>query len=436
MDFQLGGISLVDKFRNTPSVKETEELFRGLYLFKGLLSKEEQQEYKELEPQFQDMVNTIDIYNDTFSEQFWIAHESISLDTMKEAIEINRIEDINVAEEYLSRYYRELFDKRHKMIFKTRYFHMRKELLTKAYIDYQNRRFYSSIPLFLMISDGIVSDLKGTGLAAGKTDYDVWDSISGLDSGMKKVAQIYNSMRTKTNDDPIYLPYRNGILHGRDLNYDNNLLATKCLALILYLHDWIRQVEDEDYRKDKFNQTKINSEELTMSNLIQMVTEHKSNMKNHDVLTKKWEKGRRSNFIINNTALENIKENTPEHAITEFIKYISEKNFGTPTKFLPSIVKKDSSKGKLAGYLREWFEGIRNIQILRMVINDIGSAKSDIEVIMKYEYNEIEYHYEEKITVIYEINGAPENRLIEGGQWVIMHLGGLSTKMKLQGIKI
>ncbi|MFW3504862.1 hypothetical protein ACN68I_03435 [Aerococcus viridans] len=427
---------MVDKFQDTPSVKETEELFKGLYLFKGLLSKEEQQEYKELEPQFQEIVNTIDIYNDTFSEQFWIAHESISLDTMKEAIEINRIEGMNVAEEYLSRYYRELFDKRHKMIVKTRYFRMRKELLTKAYIDYQDRRFYSSIPLYLMLSDGIVSDLKGTGLAAGKTDYDVWDSISGLDSGMKKIAQIYNSMRTKTNDEPIYLPYRNGILHGRDLNYDNNLLATKCLALILYLHDWIRQVEDEDYRKGKFDQAKIKSEELTMSNLIQMVTEHNFKMKNHDVLTKKWEKGRRSNFIINNTALENLEENTPEHAITEFIKYISEKNFGAPTKFLPSIVKKDSSKGKLAGYLREWFEEIRNIQILRMVINDIGSAKSDIEVIIKYEYNKIVYQYEEKLTVIYEINGVPDNRLVEGGQWVIMHLGGLSTKMKLQGIKI
>lgn len=436
MNFQNGEISLVDKFRDTPSVKETEELFKGLYLFKGLLSKEEQQEYKNLKPQFQDMVNTIDIYNDTFSEQFWIAHESISLDTMKEAIEINRIEGMNVAEEYLSRHYRELFDKRHKMIFKTKYFHMRKELLTKAYIDYQDKRFYSSIPLFLMLSDGIVSDLKGTGLAAGKTDYDVWDSISGLDSGMKKVAQIFNSMRTKTNDEPIYLPYRNGILHGRDLNYDNNLLATKCLALILYLHDWIRQVEDEAYRKDKFDQAKIKSEELTMSNLIQMVTEHNTKMKNHDVLTKKWEKGRRSNFIINNTALENLEENTPEHAITEFIKYISAKNFGTPTKFLASIVKKGSSKGKLAGYLREWFEGIRNMNIQRMTINDIGSARSDIDVLINYEYNKTLYQHEEKLIVIYEISGVPDNRLVEGGQWVIMQLGGLSTKMKLKGKKI
>lgn len=281
---------MVDKFQDTPSVKEMQELFKGLYLFTGLLSEEEQQEYKKLEPQFQEMVNTIDIYNDTFSEQFWIAHESISLDTMKEAIEIQRSEGMDAAEEYLSRYYKKMFDKRHKIIFNSKHFHERKELLEKAYDDYKNERYYSAIPLFLMLSDGIVSDLKGTGLAAEKTDYNVWDSISGLNSGMKKIAQIYNRMRTKTNDEPIYLPYRNGILHGRDLNYNNSLVATKCLALIVYLYDWLRQVENEPYRKEKFNQWRRKDEKMTLKGLTQMIIDHNSKMSEQQELEREWKK--------------------------------------------------------------------------------------------------------------------------------------------------
>jgi len=173
-----------------------------------------------------------------------------------------------------------------------------------------------------------------------------------------------------------------------------------------------------------------------MGSLIKKVTDHRFKMNDDKNLTKKWQKERRKDLIIDNPTTENLKENTPEYIIISFFKYINEENFGTPVNFLPEILKKDNTKGKLAGNVKEWFEGIYNIKIQRIKINDIGSARSDIEVLLNYEYDQIEYQYEEKLTVIYESKGEPENRLVEGGQWVIMHLGGLSSKMKLQRIKI
>src|SRR5699024_8319480 len=145
----------------------------------------------------------------------------------------------------------------------------------------------------------------------------------------------------------------------------------------------------------------IKSEELTMGSLIKKVTDHRFKMNDDKNLTKKWQKERRKDLIIDNPTTENLKENTPEYIIISFFKYINEENFGTPVNFLPEILKKDNTKGKLAGNVKEWFEGIYNIKIQRIKINDIGSARSDIEVLSNYEYDQIEYQYEEKLTVIY-----------------------------------
>lgn len=147
------------------------------------------------------------------------------------------------------------------------------------------------------------------------------------------------------------------------------------------------------------------------------------------------EKKHKRNFIVNNPTIVELKESTPEYSILEFITYINDNNFGYSTRFLPSIVKQDKSTGRLAGDLRVWFEGLNDIKIQRMKVDDIGSARSDIEVIINYKYEQVTYQYVEKLTLIYEVNGEIKNRLIENGQWVIMHLGGLSTKMKLQGVK-
>lgn len=65
---------------------------------------------------------------------------------------------------------------------------------------------------------------------------------------------IYNTGRRKTNTEPIYLPYRNGILHGRDVNYANKYVSSKCLALIFAVHDYIKNKRSEESRKEKYNQ--------------------------------------------------------------------------------------------------------------------------------------------------------------------------------------
>jgi hypothetical protein len=45
------------------------------------------------------------------------------------------------------------------------------------------------------------------------------------------------------------MPYRNGILHGRDLNYGNEYVSCKCVALLFAVAEWMAMKNSEDKRK-------------------------------------------------------------------------------------------------------------------------------------------------------------------------------------------
>lgn len=56
----------------------------------------------------------------------------------------------------------------------------------------------------------------------------VSDSIAAHETGLKALARIMGRGRNRTNEEIISVPYRNGILHGRDLAFDNKVVAAKC----------------------------------------------------------------------------------------------------------------------------------------------------------------------------------------------------------------
>lgn len=48
------------------------------------------------------------------------------------------------------------------------------------------------------------------------------------------------------------MPYRIGILHGRDLSFENKLVVGKCIALLLAISEWMKSKNNEDIRKEKW----------------------------------------------------------------------------------------------------------------------------------------------------------------------------------------
>lgn len=185
-----------------------------------------------------------DQFNEIYSSKGWIAHESLFVNIMKKCIALG-VE----GEKILINYYESKLDQLINQISYKPIFEERATLLRLAKEDYIAGRYHSSIPIVLMLVDGIVNDVKNTGLFADSTDLDVWDSISGHYTGVQTLVSILKRNRKKTNNEPIDLPYRNGILHGRDLNYANRNIAIKSFAVLFYVYDWIATLESEDKRK-------------------------------------------------------------------------------------------------------------------------------------------------------------------------------------------
>ena len=183
---------------------------------------------------------------------------------MEKAIDVYEKEGAEASEKVLIKYYtKDVRSEVSRLIHQAMPFTERQNLIYKAFEDHFAERYHASVPLFLIIIDGAVNDFtKSKGFFADNTDVTAWDCIVGCDDGLTKMKNIFNKGRNKTNNEEIRMPYRNGILHGRDLNFANAYVSCKCVSLMFALADWMSYKSSEEKRKEDFNR-KTNPPPLT-----------------------------------------------------------------------------------------------------------------------------------------------------------------------------
>lgn len=209
---------------------------------------------KEMDKQITEMENSILRFNSYFTDLGWCTYDSMNLPLIKEAITAYETSGVDAGESVLLKYYQgDVKEIIHWLKNKAEPFAQRYDLIQHAFDDHFEGRYYASVPLFLIIIDGAVNDYtKSKGFFAEGTDVTAWDCLVGCSDGLTKMKGIFNKGRNKTNHDEIRLPYRNGILHGRDLNYCNEYVSCKCVALMFALADWMSMRDSEEKRRAKF----------------------------------------------------------------------------------------------------------------------------------------------------------------------------------------
>jgi hypothetical protein len=191
-----------------------------------------------------------DRFNDLFAERGWIIYELMNLEVAKTAIKKAESGDIDGAEIDLVNYYDEKNIRFNINRMKdVKAFRPRWNLAHKALIDYLEGRHHACVPVVLALLEGIVNEAHGKGrgsklgFSAKDVNLEAWDSISGHAKGLKAIASVFNEDRGKTNVDQITIPYRNGILHGMDLCYDNRIVAAKAWAALFSVRCWAMKAE-------------------------------------------------------------------------------------------------------------------------------------------------------------------------------------------------
>lgn len=211
--------------------------------------------FDELQEKTRHLMDLPDRFNRHFASRGWVAHELLNVELAKKVVELADAGRVEEAEDLLvGQWEGEELPKMMKFLFAFPDYLERERLIDLAIVDYQAGRYHASIPVVLMMIDGIVSDVAQTGFFAEGTDVTAWDSIAGHSTGLRVLKDMMNANRKKTSAEPIYVPYRHGILHGRDLAYDNKILAAKCWSALLAIRGWYVSKRDEQKRRAKMEE--------------------------------------------------------------------------------------------------------------------------------------------------------------------------------------
>ncbi|WP_345681056.1 hypothetical protein [Yinghuangia aomiensis] len=226
--------------RDLPTFLEMERQLTFLRLFARA-------EANALERQIRELAGTVDAFYALLSSKNWIFHDSLSVGAVQRILESAK-DDADQAEAMLI----EQYNNSERLFFlilplrKLPAMRRRLPLIEKAREDYFTGRYYSCVHVLLSVMDGFVNEFETVrrGLhARAPEDLDAWDSVVGHHLGLKHAHRTFTKSRSATREDPVHELYRNGIVHGSILNYDNITVATKAWNRLFAVADWARSRE-------------------------------------------------------------------------------------------------------------------------------------------------------------------------------------------------
>lgn len=197
-----------------------------------------------------DNVDRIEIstrFDTLYSRHGWIAYDMLPQEQMLNAISHAENEEWGAGEQVLVNIYTQQFlESNLSRLSENEHFIDRTELAKLVMIDFLQGRFHSSVPNLLMLIDGLASDAAKTESFFSKNvDLSIWASMGGHSTGIPALGEVMRTPRFKRCTEQIDIPFRNGILHGRDLGFANKLVATKCWGALFALGEWAHKAKTE-----------------------------------------------------------------------------------------------------------------------------------------------------------------------------------------------
>jgi hypothetical protein len=340
-----------------------------------------------MEDQLNRLATIPDKFNDTFASLGWIMYEMMNLDVAEKAISLVENESIDAGEQELANYYTpEQVRWRLLTMYGVRAFHSRMELANKALIDYEADRYHACVPVVLALLDGMINEIHGKqkglrrGFSSGEADLEAWDSIAGHSKGLNELKKIFNTGRYSTVTEPITVPYRNGIMHGMDLGYDNKIVAAKTWAALFAAREWAMKAE-QGLLEEQPEEPKKSWKEI-----FHVIDELNKVKKSQDEWVPREWTPEEETFILDRNIFD---IQTPEHNLAEFLLLWKQKNYGKmgnhlsrymnehEVKAFPAQIRSIYSKLQFTSFkVERVFETAPSITLVSGVVEYIDNASS------------------------------------------------------------
>lgn len=373
-----------------------------------------------LVPQIKSLVEAPDEFNRLLGNRGWIAYSMMSHERSLGAIDLARAGRHNEADALLADSYDDdALQFNLLRMRRLRFFADRMELAQLAAVDHSAQRYHAVVPVLLAMIDGLSSDVsrQNESIFSQRADPTSWNSVVGHPRGLKRLANLMQEPRMKTRTEPITIPYRHGILHGRDLGYANKIVAAKCWSMLFATGEWAADVE-EGRRTAPPPVAPPTLRELA-KDLTRTVEKHQRWKQRLEALAP------RDVTVGTTVPAEGLAaaydSGSPERTLVEFIHYWAKPNYGGMSKLVDAA---NIHPGVRPKRIRKAFEPWKIRGDFRLVsIASRGPSVVDIELVLDGTAVEV---------LLWFVDDEGNTQLpdgLDGGSWRIVNWANLAASM-------
>lgn len=365
-----------------------------------------------------------DRFNEAFANQGWIATGSFSMTAMHAALDHHANGRADDAQKAIV----EWFDEGNISLFciqRSRRYHdadLRDDQLKEALKLYLEERYMAAVPLILIACDGMASDVAGYSPFKSDADLSCFDSIVGHDSALPALMKKLTTGVRKSSNEPLDLPNRNGILHGRSLGYANKELCAKAWMLLLALVDWASDKASEQERREQFEKEQA----TTLRDSLDLHTKTQRDKQIIDAF-------QRSEQSAPFTDLTDPER--PETAFIAFFEGWKNKNYGQMAK--NAMNPRGESMKRRAGEMRNMaeFVELQDYELVTVRHTTVARAEAIVRVTAKTIRKDVSGTIE-----VLAFRSKPDGGIampLDDGHWCVQQnciYGVMNEKFKTQGI--
>lgn len=349
-----------------PSFVEFSKQLNGLKLLRFLLPKNQRNDLKKLEAQLREMSDAVDDFYTLLGERHWIFHDHLNLENVRTILMHNKgVED---AERQFIALYNDPEFLRFAIMRCNGFEALRKRmhLVEKARDDCFAGRYYSCIYLLLSVADGFVNEFESEhrGLHTRTSEeLSAWDSPISLHKGISSVHRVFLKQISETITEPVYELYRNGIMHGTVLNFDNIVVATKAWNMLFAVMDWTTAKTKAETPKPP---------EKSWKEVFNQIIENGKDKK----LLEAWSP------CVLRKGEPGFEVDSAFVACTDYLEAWKNKNYGKMSKYLSNIIV--SSHGNaMPKIVREDYAAYPLESFDILALNHTAAAVCELEVMVK-----------------------------------------------------
>ena len=327
-------------------------------------------EFRDLKGKVAELAELPVAFHESFAELGWLISESTSLDTARAALSAQAGGRIDDAEDLLAADYEG--DKLHfvvKRLCQTPGFKLREAQLQEALTLTHEARFLAAAPLLLIVADGVGEDVFKKSIFSEGVNLEELHSLAGHPDALPRLVKQMCRTRRKTSEKYVSFPYRNGILHGRDLGYGNRLITAKCWSFLCNIADVIRARE-----------AKRSLHTAPQPSFSEILDRH-ANTKDQKERINAWVPRPISKDRINvfaDQVTNDAASDEPESALAEFLWAWKENNFGRMGAL--TVYFDNRPVNRRAGEIRKTMNGLTLIDAVIICIEDKTPAITEITV--------------------------------------------------------